>query len=1101
MLVSTKNIIEKQLDQFFKKYYLNDLIRGTILFFLSFLILGISIVVIEYFSFLSKEAKIVLLTLFGIFNFVNFNLLIIKPILQISGLFRKINYYNINKIINQEFPFIKDKLINYIELRNIEYNEHISNELIISSINQKIEDLKEYSFTKAIKLKKNIRFILYLLTVVFLFLLISALKPGVYKNTSYRLIHYNEEFSKSSPYTIKILNESLKTGKDEDFLLRTFISSQKEIENFTLAFWGNQYKMEYDSAGYYHFKFSNVNNDINFSLYINDNKIDNYTLQILKKPILTQIDIEIIKPVYTQLKKESYTNLNEIIVPVGSKIKFSYATIDTDTIILSKNEETIKRLIPEKNIFLYEKQFLKDEEFSISLKNENFILENYLTTKVKTIRDEYPFIKVEKQTDSLNYTLFWFRGLIRDDYGFNSLKYHIKILDKIDTSFTLNIINNLNEQEFYYAFDFIEYKGINTIIESYFEISDNDQINGAKSTISELFTFKFPDQEEIINEQNNAIENIEELLTRSKELTEGLKNDFEIFQEKLINTSYSEWEKKEQIKSIISEKEKLEKILEQIEEKNNELNNYLESFTDLNEELLEKQRKIKELLENVFSEEMKKLLDEFNKLMNEFNKEKANQLNKEMEVSLDDLSKQLDKNIELLKRMQIEQNLHMINEQIKQLAEKQKNISERAKNNEEFSQLQEQTERNKKEFENIKEQYRNALEKNKDLEKPFMLFEFKNENENIDKEFQTTEEQIQKKNRKKSEQSINKNRENLDNYASMFQQMLDQAIMQQNSENLNDLLQILDNLVIFSFNQEKLILPNYDQNFSSDIFRRQKSLQSDFVIIQDSLYSLAKREPSINTIVNKEFVDINNSFHVIEQNFSDNQISAIKIEQQKILTSANNLALFLSEVIKQLQMQMSNNMPGNQNCNKPGNNPNPNSMGSPKNMQQGLQQQLEKIIQMMKEGKQGGSINSELGKALSQQEKLQKMLQQIMNQGNVGSEANETLKKANELLNSIKTDIIRNNVTENTVKRQQEIRTRLLEAENAQMEREKEEKRKSKTAEVTFQQKMIQERDNQQKNELKDEKLIKNRLIINNFYQNKLQNYVISLDSINGKGN
>jgi hypothetical protein len=81
----------------------------------------------------------------------------------------------------------------------------------------------------------------------------------------------------------------------------------------------------------------------------------------------------------------------------------------------------------------------------------------------------------------------------------------------------------------------------------------------------------------------------------------------------------------------------------------------------------------------------------------------------------------------------------------------------------------------------------------------------------------------------------------------------------------------------------------------------QKKLVNDFIIINDSLYTLSKREPSINSQINKELFAVRTYFASIENDFEDNAISQINVNQQKVLTSVNNLSLFLSEVIKKLQ--------------------------------------------------------------------------------------------------------------------------------------------------------------------------------------------------------
>jgi hypothetical protein len=146
-------------------------------------------------------------------------------------------------------------------------------------------------------------------------------------------------------------------------------------------------------------------------------------------------------------------------------------------------------------------------------------------------------------------------------------------------------------------------------------------------------------------------------------------------------------------------------------------------------------------------------------------------------------------------------------------------------------------------------------------------------------------------------------------------------------------------------------------------------------------------------------------------------------------------------------------------------------------------------------------MEGEMGKALSQQEKMQNMLQKMMNQGNVGSDAFETLKEAEQLLNKTREDIIRNNISNKTINRQKEILTRLLKAENAENEREIDDKRKSNTAEQQRISETAKYFDNNISNDNFNEKLILKKLILKKYYQSKYQNYINQLDSINGSNN
>jgi hypothetical protein len=91
--------------------------------------------------------------------------------------------------------------------------------------------------------------------------------------------------------------------------------------------------------------------------------------------------------------------------------------------------------------------------------------------------------------------------------------------------------------------------------------------------------------------------------------------------------------------------------------------------------------------------------------------------------------------------------------------------------------------------------------------------------------------------------------------------------MQQESEekesevNAKSLREILDNLITSSFDQEKTMQTLRQTNTSDPNYiiqsQKQKDIQINLKMIEDSLYSLSKKVPQIQSVVNKEIQTIN----------------------------------------------------------------------------------------------------------------------------------------------------------------------------------------------------------------------------------------------------
>ena len=118
------------------------------------------------------------------------------------------------------------------------------------------------------------------------------------------------------------------------------------------------------------------------------------------------------------------------------------------------------------------------------------------------------------------------------------------------------------------------------------------------------------------------------------------------------------------------------------------------------------------------------------------------------------------------------------------------------------------------------------------------------------------------------------------------------------------------------------------------------------------------------------------------------------------------------------------------------------AVGNPKmNRQPGtpslseLQKQLnQQIEQLKRSGKSGRELSEELAKLAAAQERIRKALKEMESQLNEGEgeNRNATMQK----MEQTEIDLVNKRLTEQTIRRQKEILTRLLEAENAMRERE-----------------------------------------------------------------
>ena len=172
------------------------------------------------------------------------------------------------------------------------------------------------------------------------------------------------------------------------------------------------------------------------------------------------------------------------------------------------------------------------------------------------------------------------------------------------------------------------------------------------------------------------------------------------------------------------------------------------------------------------------------------------------------------------------------------------------------------------------------------------------------------------------------------------------------------LRQILENLVRISFDQEDLmsrtkVINKSDPKYLT-LIQDQNNLKEDLGSVEDSLYQLAKREMMIKPFILREISSINNNISDAVKNLNNRNVSTAAVKQQFVMTSVNNLALMLSEVMKQMESNyMQSSKQGSGKCNKPGGKGKKMSMKSMRGMQEQLNKQMQGLKKEMESRKDG----------------------------------------------------------------------------------------------------------------------------------------------------
>ena len=1086
-----QSLIEK-LDEFIRKYYKNQLLRGFIYSVGLVLLFFVSVTALEYYAHFNTSVRTVLFYSFiitSLFILVNY---IAIPLSKLYKFGKIISHEEASSIIGKHFSNVQDKLLNVLQLQQIANSEkgnsqqltNNNQQLIEASINQKTKELKPIPFTSAIDLSENKKYLKYAFVPISLIAIILFAAPSIITDGTKRLVKHSDYFEREAPFQFVITNTDLKTVAQEDYQLKVKLTGNEVPDNVFVEIEGNEFKLDKENIVNFNYTFKNVQKNITFQLSADGFKSKEYELVALPNPILLNFDIALNYPKYLNKKDEVVKNTGDLVVPAGTKVNWNFNTQNTKQLRLNFNDTSFAVNPAAENAFNYSARLFRDKTYSVTTSNQFLKSKDSVTYTINVIPDAYPQISVDEKRDSNSTRRISFRGEVKDDYGFNKLTFNYRFIVNNDSSVTdnykkittnttaVNINKAVTQDQFYHYWDMNEL-GVNPgdQIEYYFEIWDNDGVTGSKSTRSQKMVFKAPTLKELSenkDKNNNKIkDDLEESIRQAKDVQKELAD----LQRKVAEKKNLTWEEKKKLQELLDKQKDLQKKVEKIKNENQQNNQQQSEYKQPDEKILEKQKQLEELFDKVMTPELKEKYNELQKLLEKLDKDKVQEALEKMKLDNKDLMKELDRNLEIFKQMEFEQKLQESINKLDDLAKKQDDLAKKTeeKKTDANEQKAKQDDLNKQ-FEDVKKDLKDLEKKNSELEEPKKMENTDQKQEDIKKDMQSSSEELsknQKKSASKSQKSAAQKMEQMSQDMAKMQQSMEQ---EQQTEDINKLRDILENLIQLSFGQEALMgelskaNTNDPQYFK--INQKQKKLQDDSKMIEDSLLALSKRVPQIQATVNREISAINMNMGKASDEIKDSQTASFDgknhkqegvSRQQFAMTSINNLALMLNEALSQMQAEAKKKPgpPGSGSCSKPGGNGKKPSMANLRQMQEQLNKQIQKLKEGLekngnkpgnKPGMNGSGMSQELAKLAAQQEAIRQQLQQMADQLNKDGKGGGNVGKLAEKMEETETDLVNKLLSNETLKRQQEILTRLLESEKAEKEREMDEKRQSNEA-------------------------------------------------------
>ncbi len=1069
-------LLLEKLSRFKRKYYLNEIYRGGLYFTAVLLITYLVVTVPEYFG---RFGIIPRTAMFYGFLAVNIFILaryIILPLIRLYNLGNTITHKQAADIIGRHFGEVKDKLLNTLQLHELASFEDIQNrQLLEAGIDQKINELRPVPFVKAIDYNSNRKYIKYALIplVILLALLIRA--PKILSESTQRLVHHDKFFEEIAPFKFVLKNDNLNGVRQEDFTVKLEITGDEIPAEASVLIDGNAFKMTSGSSkNQWSYTLKNLQKDIDFQFTANNYTSKPYTIKVLPRPNLQKFEVHFEYPAYIGKKDETMQNMGDITIPAGTKVTWKFFAENTDNIDLSFKDHKVEATRKGDNLYTFENKFLHDDSYYLKTRNKFMQSPDSIEYLINVVPDAYPAIQAIQQQDSAQVRNLYFTGQISDDYGFSKLTFvyhYTKSDDSMKMKEPAHVAAIAVEpfrpvQPFYYFWDAnqLDIKPGDEI-EYYFEVWDNDGVNGPKSARSQKFFFKAPSKKEIEQNAEASSAAMESKMESAMRQASELQKDLENARMKLMDKKQLDWQDKKAVEDILKKQQALENQVKQIQEDYKKNIDQQNEYSKMDEDILAKHQELQKMFDELMDDKTKKMLDELQKLMEQNNKDQSQQQMDQMKFQDKEVEKELDRQLALFKQLQFEQKMEEAQDKLNKLADDQKALADKteqkdktdkenklndAQKEDESKKLADKQNDLNQQFDDIKKDMQDLEKQNQEMENKLPLDSLHDQQDQIKQDMQQSQESLQKQNNKQASKSQKSAADKMKKMSDKMEQMKESGEAKELDIDYQALRQIVTNLLYLSFQQENLMnqlktLNGYNPEYV-ELAQNQRKLKDDAKLIEDSLDALSKKVTEIKSFITTEMGLVNFNMEKTIDNLGDRNIPDARSHQQFVMTSANNLAVMLTEVMKKMQEQQKDGKPGSKMCNKP-KKPGKGSK-SMKEMKQ-MQEALNKEIQQMKDGQKGGKqpMSKELAETAAKQEAIRRELQRMEDMKNEnGEKPGGDLEKMQKDMDKTEEDLVNKHITDETIKRQEDIMVRMIESEKAEKEQGEKEERESKVA-------------------------------------------------------
>jgi hypothetical protein len=992
-----------------------------------------------------------------------------RPVLKALGVLQSADDFEMATIVGASFPQIHDRLLNLLQLHQeiVAGKSLYSPELVDASFQDLADNIRELDFTASINPSPVLRSTKLFAVSFFGALLLVFTSPGQFVDSLFRIIHYNREFVSPAEFALEVTPGNSEVIKGQTIQIAVHVQTVHLLPEATHRhaldlFWRlegmktfEHAELRPDSAGVFRTAFQNIRGTTEYYATISNAESQRYTLTVVDRPVFRSFQVRLEYPGYTKLPPKVQDEfIGDVTALAGTKITLSGIAskeLRGGTVAFGTGTPLLLAINNQKFSASFRLETETDYHIQIN-DTENLVNADPIRYQLKIIPDESPTVALLQPGRNIDLTGDPFLRLLiqaKDDFGISALRIGYRMVhSRYEKPWELPRFASValpsgisTELELPYTWDLTSLHLVpEDVIEYYAEVFDNDAVRGPKSGKSQIFLIRLPSLEEVFAEVDKGHEASLDDMKQALQDAKQLKEKIESVNQDMKKNKEMDWQQQKKLEDMSKKYQELQKKLDNVQNKLSEMVQKMDQQKVLSKETMEKYQELQQMFDQLNSAELQQALKQMQQAMQNLNREQLQQAMQKLTFSEDQFRQSIERTIELLKRIQIEQKIDEARKRAQELEQTQKDLSQEtskaandeqkrsdlAKKQNDLVEKQRQLERETSDVQKRMEEFFTEMPADRMQKLNAQIQE-----KQLGQKMNQAGKQMQAGQMSQAQQTQQQVDQELHEQANELQSIQQEMLQKQMQQTLNALRRATNDMLELSKREESL--KQQAQSAPTNSPQLRQNAQDQMRAMQDmqnvirGLGELSKRSfavtPEIGRSIGEAMAHMKSSLDALE---GRNGYGASQEEGQS-MSSLNKTATQLQSAMQNMMQQSGGSGMG--------------GLMQQLQMMAGQQQSINMQTQSMQQA-------AEAARLAVEQEAVRKSLEQLNQEAQASGEQKKMLgdlDKIAEEMKEVVQNLAQNNVNPETLRKQERILSRLLDASKSMRERDYEKKRKATT--------------------------------------------------------